>query len=200
MSAKHIKTDFAAFQNGKATPEYAAYCQAKARCNNPNHPGYKDYGGRGIRFLFASFAQFLAEVGRRPEGRLPSGMALYSIHRIENDGNYEPGNVKWATQKEQCAPGAYRRRPAMPAELSKKETEIIDEVCSLLAPLPDLPLSKLASRAGTHASVLCNWQHRRVSLRPGVQRQVRAIVRTEFARYAAHVAELAARHGIEAGA
>jgi hypothetical protein len=86
----------------------------------------------------------------------------------------------------------------MPAELSKKETEIIDEVRLLLAPLPDLPLSKLAARAGTHASALCRWQHRQVSLRPAIQRTVRAIVRAEFSRYAAHVAELAARHGIEA--
>jgi hypothetical protein len=102
-------TEFGAYQNGKPTPEYVAYCQAKARCNNPKNPAFKNYGGRGIRFLFTSFAQFLSEVGRRPEGRLPSGMPLYSIHRIDNDGNYEPGNVKWATQKEQCAPGACRR-------------------------------------------------------------------------------------------
>jgi hypothetical protein len=86
----------------------------------------------------------------------------------------------------------------MPAELSKKETEIIDEVRLLMAPLPDLSLREVADRAGTHASVLCNWQRRRVSLRPAVQRQVRAIVRTEFSKHAAHVAELAARHGIEA--
>jgi len=87
----------------------------------------------------------------------------------------------------------------MPAELPNQEIEIIDEVRSLLAPLPDLPLSKLASRAGTHASVLCNWQHRRVSLRPELQLQVREIVRARFARFAAHIAHLAAEHNIEAG-
>ena len=87
----------------------------------------------------------------------------------------------------------------MTAEVPKKETEIIDEVRSLLAPLPDLPLSKLATRAGTHASVLCNWQHRRVSLRPEVQCQVREIVRTRSARFAADIAQMAAEHNIEVG-
>jgi hypothetical protein len=98
------------FQN-KATPEYAAYCCAKRRCDNPNDHAYKDYGGRDIKFLFESFEQFFAEVGPRPPGKHPSGRALYSIHRINNDGHYEPGNVKWATDKEQNAPGAHRRIP-----------------------------------------------------------------------------------------
>jgi len=89
----------------------------------------------------------------------------------------------------------------MPAELptQEKETEIVDEVRSLLEPLPDLPLAKLASSAGTHASVLCNWQHRKVSLRPEVQCQVRAIVRARFAAFAAHIAQLAEEHDIQAG-
>jgi hypothetical protein len=92
------------------TPEYAAYQRAKNRCNDPNHPRFDDYGGRGIRFLFTSFAQFLAEVGRRPAGWFPSGRPIYSLHRIDNDGNYEPGNVRWATAKEQQEPGARRRQ------------------------------------------------------------------------------------------
>jgi hypothetical protein len=47
--------------------------------------------------------------------------------------------------------------------------------------------------------VLCDWQHRRVSLRPELQRQVREIVRAEFARHVQHIAQLAAEHNIEAG-
>jgi hypothetical protein len=83
-------------QNGPEAPEYAAFHKAKHRCTNPNSCKWKDYGERGIRFLFTSFEQFLAEIGPRPEGK-------FSLDRIDNDGNYEPGNVRWATMKEQMA-------------------------------------------------------------------------------------------------
>jgi hypothetical protein len=75
-------------------PEYKAYFQARDRCINPKSPNYKNYGGRGIKFLFTSFEQFFAEVGRRPKGK--------SIDRINNEGNYEPGNVKWSTRRQQA--------------------------------------------------------------------------------------------------
>jgi hypothetical protein len=80
---------------GKITPEYDAYCGAKERCTNPNGSSWKNYGGRGIKFLFTNFEQFLAEVGPKPEPR-----RNYCIDRINNDGNYEPGNVKWSTLSE----------------------------------------------------------------------------------------------------
>ena len=82
--------------------EWAAYSNAKQRCNNPKNPGYKHYGGRGILFLFNNFRDFWEHIGPRPEG--------LSLDRKDNDGNYEVGNVKWATQKEQCAPGKRRMR------------------------------------------------------------------------------------------
>jgi hypothetical protein len=75
------------------SPEYYAYHAAKDRCSNPKAKSWKDYGGRGIRFLFTSFEQFMAEIGPRPDGK--------SLDRIENNGNYEPGNVRWATMSEQ---------------------------------------------------------------------------------------------------
>lgn len=80
---------------GKRTVEYRAWAAARSRCNNPNPKaqGFKNYRGRGIRFLFISFEQFFAELGRRPKG--------LSLDRIENDGNYEPGNVRWAGRKMQ---------------------------------------------------------------------------------------------------
>ena len=82
------------------TPEYRAYVDAKARCTNPNHKNYASYGGRGIRFLFDSFEQFYAEIGPRPEAKHPNGYTVYSVDRKNNNGNYEPGNIHWATQEQ----------------------------------------------------------------------------------------------------
>lgn len=79
------------------TPEYKAFKGARERCFNPRH---KNWNGRGIRFLFASFDDFYWEVGPRPSRR-------HSIDRIDNDGDYAPGNVRWATPSQQ----AQNRRP-----------------------------------------------------------------------------------------
>jgi hypothetical protein len=80
----------------KRTPEWRAWSSMKKRCENPKVPGYKDYGGRGITFheSWKSFEQFYADVGPRPS---PS----HSLDREDNNGNYEPGNVRWATGFEQ---------------------------------------------------------------------------------------------------
>ncbi len=74
--------------------EFHAFYQAKARCNNANCEQFKNYGGRGIEFRFNSFEEFLAEVGRKPT-------AKHSLNRIDVNGNYEIGNIEWATMKEQ---------------------------------------------------------------------------------------------------
>jgi hypothetical protein len=85
---------------GAKTLEYKIFKSAKGRCVNPNDPKYSDYGGRGIKFLFSSFQQFIDHIGWRPSRDL-------SLDRKNNDGNYEPGNVRWATSSEQ----AFNRRP-----------------------------------------------------------------------------------------
>ena len=77
------------------SPERRAYYDAKSRCLNRKNARYKDYGGRGIKFLFISFQQFFSHVGARPS-------ADFSLDRINNDGHYELGNVKWATMREQA--------------------------------------------------------------------------------------------------
>jgi hypothetical protein len=64
------------------------------RCTNPNAQGFEYYGGRGIKFLFSCFAEFYLDVGQRPTPE-------HSIDRINNDGHYEPGNVRWATRSMQ---------------------------------------------------------------------------------------------------
>ena len=84
---------------GGETKEYRAWISMKNRCTNPKCRFWKRYGGRGIKVCdkwLYSFENFLADVGRAPgPGR------GWSIDRMDNDGNYEPGNVKWATRKEQ---------------------------------------------------------------------------------------------------
>jgi hypothetical protein len=77
------------------TPEYEAYLGAKKRCNSPSSKDYPRYGERGIKFLFDSFEEFINEIGYRPTER-------HSLDRIDNDKNYEAGNVRWATTKEQA--------------------------------------------------------------------------------------------------
>jgi hypothetical protein len=79
------------------TREYAVYMSARSRCNNPNNPDYSKWGGRGVNFLFTSQEQFYAELGPKPS-------PIHSVDRWPNpQGNYEPGNIRWATPKEQRA-------------------------------------------------------------------------------------------------
>jgi hypothetical protein len=81
--------------NGKATRTYVTWCNMKTRCNNPNVPYYKNYGGRGIIVCerWNEFKNFLEDMGERPLGT--------TIDRINVNGNYEPFNCKWSTPKEQ---------------------------------------------------------------------------------------------------
>lgn len=66
---------------------------AKQRCNNLNHKSYRNYGGRGIKVLYRSYAEFIIDVGRRPEG--------LTLDRINNNGNYEIGNCRWTDRSTQ---------------------------------------------------------------------------------------------------
>jgi hypothetical protein len=74
--------------------EYAAFLNARKRCEDPDHISYRNYGGRGIRFLFEKFEQWRDALGSHP------GKG-FTVDRINNAGHYEPGNVRWATRSEQ---------------------------------------------------------------------------------------------------
>jgi hypothetical protein len=91
-------------------PLYPTWAGIKARCNNPRDPSFEGYGGRGIKVCAAwadDIHAFLRDMGPRPPGT--------SIDRIDNDGDYAPGNCRWATPAQQRdnsrTPRRYRPLP-----------------------------------------------------------------------------------------
>lgn len=82
--------------SGPKTPEYNTWRGMKSRCNNKHADNFSRYGGRGISVCarWHTFANFLADVGKKPSSDC-------TLDRINNGGNYEPGNCRWATKSEQ---------------------------------------------------------------------------------------------------
>lgn len=111
------------FKHGmRGSPTYNSWSAMKQRCFYPKSDNYPHYGGRGISVCdrWLNFAEFFADMGERPEGM--------TLGRIDNDGDYEPGNVEWVTAAENIAEknrrsaAAERRREALRVAMRAEPT------------------------------------------------------------------------------
>lgn len=134
---------------GKISPEYVAWMGMKKRCYNQNEPGYRRYGAIGITVCEKwrdSFLAFFADLGRRPS-------ESHSLERVNNAGDYEPGNVRWATPKEQ----ARNRKSNL---LVKYQGKMI-------------PLAQACEKTGTNYDAAKHRVHRGLPFNKAVRRNAR---------------------------
>jgi hypothetical protein len=98
------------------TSEFRIWESMRSRCRNPMNTAYKHYGGRGITVCerWQTFENFLADMGKRPLGK--------SLERVNNDGNYEKSNCRWASHKEQMR----NRRTTKMIEWNGRTQSLVD--------------------------------------------------------------------------
>ena len=113
---------------GRRTPTYITWDSMIARCHRPSHPYWYCYGGRDIQVCRRwrgpnGFRNFLQDLGERPAGM--------TLDRIRVDGDYTPGNVRWATLKEQ----RWNRRDMQAA----RDHDDVQHLVAVTSPASDLP-------------------------------------------------------------
>ena len=118
----------------QGTATYYIWAAMVQRCTNPNNADYPDYGARGIAVCerWRDFRNFLADMGEKPHGM--------SIDRINNDGNYEPGNCRWATTEEQAR--------------NSRKIKLTDADVAWVRANPDKTLRELAEALGVGTSTI----------------------------------------------
>jgi hypothetical protein len=133
-------------RRGTHSAEYLTWQNMRARCNRPSLPGYKHYGGRGISVCarWNDFGAFLSDIGRRPS-------AKHSLDRINNEGNYEPGNCRWVTGERQM------RNTRLTTILTIGETSL---------PLADWAEGIGLSRGGLRKRLALGWDPLEAVTRP----------------------------------
>lgn len=138
------------------SPMYQRWLNMRSRCNDPKNKQYHDYGGRGIKVCAeweASFQAFLDYLGEPPSPH-------HTMDRINNDGGYEPGNVRWATYVEQAA---NRRPTSLRGERNAKAKLTEDDVRKIRA--SDKKPSHLAREYGISLPAMIavvkrqTWKH-----------------------------------------
>ena len=140
-----------AARHGAVSREYNSWCAMIKRCTLPTHQAYHRYGGRGVTVCErwrSSFENFLADIGTRPAGK--------SLDRYPDKlGNYEPGNCRWATQKEQMA------------NTRANHMETIDGVTKSL---PDWALASGVSLNVIKQRIGHGWEPRKAIFTPKLER------------------------------
>lgn len=142
-----------------ANPLYGRWRSMIDRCQNPQNTSWKDYGGRGITVCdrWRDFAAFEEDI-LRDLGPCPPGLTM---DRINNDGGYCPGNVRWATRSQQ----ALNRRPRLceaPAGADRPESVLASRMYRAMRDAGIRP-RVMANYLGVSRQSVTNWTGSRIT-------------------------------------